>query len=248
MKIKSNSGGIIKGIAETIKWIGYIGFSLLFVLIFFLAPLFLRWDFGVAFFVGLLVLGVGCLISWLSTRLLQGFGELVQYTAETASYLEAFVTAQQPEAFSTAAADGDVGFHVGADSQTEDHIFEKYAGSDDTVTIPYGTTIIGRCAFVNASNLTHVLLPETLKVIQDSAFFRCNSLTRIELPSGVSSIGLCAFAECPDLTDIFIPGPLTSIADSAFKNSPRVTIHGKIGSRAEQYAKKNNIPFIAETD
>lgn len=96
MKIKPNSGGIIKGIAETIKWIGYIGFSLLFVLIFFLAPLFLRWDFGVAFFVGLLVLGVGCLISWLSTRLLQGFGELVQYTAEAASYLE-HIAAQRPE-------------------------------------------------------------------------------------------------------------------------------------------------------
>ncbi|MCD8106719.1 MAG: hypothetical protein LUE20_01990 [Oscillospiraceae bacterium] len=48
-------------------------------------------DFGAIFvglIIGVIIAGIGCLAAWLATLLLRTYGEIVQYTAENASYLE----------------------------------------------------------------------------------------------------------------------------------------------------------------
>lgn len=93
MGIKPNSGAVIQGIAKVFMWIGIVGSAILAM------------SAGLAvgssnvllgLLIGVVIIGIGALISWLSTRLLQGFGELVQYAAETASYLKVLAAAQQP--------------------------------------------------------------------------------------------------------------------------------------------------------
>lgn len=69
----NNIGGKIKGLTKTIAVLGalapiVIGLGLMFS------------DENL-FLVGLLVIAVGCLISWISSWLLYGFGELIENTA-----------------------------------------------------------------------------------------------------------------------------------------------------------------------
>lgn len=236
MKVKPNSGPAIKGIASAIMWIGCISAILFFVIL-----VFFQYELDVAFVTASIVFGVGCLISWLSTRLLYGFGELVQFTAETATYLEALTTAAQPGAV-PANDEPDLDFQI------QDHVLIKYTGSSDIAIIPYNTVAIGSYSFANCSHLTDVIIPETVKTIQDGAFFRCAGLTEIVLRPGVTSIDLCAFAECLNLTDVYIPKSVVQMSDFIFRDSPKITIHGYPGTCAEKYAKKNNIPFIAEVE
>lgn len=105
----------------------------------------------------------------------------------------------------------------------EDGVLKKYLGSGGDVTIPDCVTSIG-----------------------DGAFRGCKNLTSITIPDGVTSIGYSAFDGCENLTSITIPDSVTSIGNWAFDGCENLTIHAPAGSYAEQYAKENNIPFVAE--
>lgn len=60
----------------------------------------------------------------------------------------------------------------------------------------------------------------------------------LEIKDGV----LCGKGTCTD-NNIIIPDGVTKIGDNAFEGCPLLTFHGTKSSAAEQYAKKNNIPF-----
>ena len=62
----------------------------------------------------------------------------------------------------------------------------------------------------------------------------------------VVTIGASAFERHSEITDITIPASVTTIAWFAFDGCTNMTIHAPAGSYAEQYAKENNIPFVAE--
>ncbi len=65
------------------------------------------------------------------------------------------------------------------------------------------------------------------------------------LPEGVTKIGGDAFVNCCDLTSITLPESVREIPRRAFWNNPALTIYAPAGSYAEEYAKKNHIPFAA---
>ena len=70
--------------------------------------------------------------------------------------------------------------------------------------------------------------------------------TEVVIPDGVKSIGIAAFKGDTNLTSVTIPDSVTYIEEPAFENCPNLTIHAPAGSEAEQYAKENNINFVAE--
>ena len=112
----------------------------------------------------------------------------------------------------------------------------KFVGSETEVIIPsmvehngatYKVTAIAdgnynTGAFYD-SNITSVVIPDTVTSIGDYAFSSCSSLTSITIPSSVTSIGMAAFHSCDSLTSITIPSGVTSIGDSTFSNCYSLT-------------------------
>ena len=78
---------------------------------------------------------------------------------------------------------------------------------------------------------------------------RIDILKHIEsvvVPSGITTIESRAFYRCESLLQITIPKSVVHIGASAYTGCKNLTIHTPAGSYAEQYAKENNIPFVAE--
>lgn len=109
--------------------------------------------------------------------------------------------------------------------------------SNKEYVVPMETEIIGEAAFAWNNYIERIILPNGIKKICGDAFGRCKSLKEVVIPASVVEIendldGLGTFSHIHPLL------PILGI------NPP--TIKTPKGSYAEQYAKENNIPFVAE--
>lgn len=82
---------------------------------------------------------------------------------------------------------------------------------------------INKSAFYNCESLKWILLPNSLKTIEDSAFSQCHNLTNITLPQDLISIGKNAFYDCKSLKKILFPNSLKTIESFAFTNCSNLT-------------------------
>ena len=114
--------------------------------------------------------------------------------------------------------------------------------SVSAVTIPEGTTEIGRFAF-SRSSLRTVTIPEGVTVIDYAAFYHCDNLDNVILPDTVNSVGAKAFTHTGwlddfeensmddflisgdilvaykgNLPEVVIPDGVRVIAEEAFRN------------------------------
>lgn len=62
----------------------------------------------------------------------------------------------------------------------------------ESIVVPDGVEIIGKCAFKNCKKLSEVVLPDSIRIIEDFAFEGC-LIKKISLPEGLESIGFSAF-------------------------------------------------------
>ncbi len=114
------------------------------------------------------------------------------------------------------------------------------------ICIPKGVIRIEYNTFQDCKKLSSVILPDSLVDLQKQAFDGCESLREVRLPNHLKTIGNWAFARCTGLEKIVIPESVSAIGQAAFGGCSKLTIHAPAGSYAEQYAKKNKIPFVAE--
>jgi len=98
-----------------------------------------------------------------------------------------------------------------------------FIGLDTDISIPasingYPVTSIGDNAFNNQTNLTSVVMADSVTNIGAFSFYGCSSLTNVTIGNGVNSIGQNAFNGCSQLTSVTIPDSVTSLGISAFYN------------------------------
>jgi hypothetical protein len=98
------------------------------------------------------------------------------------------------------------------------------------VVIPGTVTVIedgiagsGGGAFRECSRLISVTLPAALTKIGDGAFAGCSRLSSITIPGGVTTIGEAAFADCDGFTSIVIPEGVKTIGPGAFRDCSNLT-------------------------
>ena len=136
------------------------------------------------------------------------------------------------------------------------------------IVIPSSVIQLGQAVFSGCSNLSSILLSDNIKSIGQNAFSGCSHLTEIKLPAGLKKITQYMFFDCPNLLSLTIPEGVTDIQCTAFENDTnlskvvipnsvkniheaaflgceKLAIYAEKGSYAEEYAKKNNINFVA---
>ncbi len=99
----------------------------------------------------------------------------------------------------------------------------QYCTNITSVVIPNSVTSIGDKAFYECSSLTSINIPNGVTSIALRTFSGCSSLTSINIPEGVTYIGNSAFSGCSSLTSINIPEGVTSIGDSEFSGCSSLT-------------------------
>lgn len=78
-------------------------------------------------------------------------------------------------------------------------------------------------AFMSATNVKSIILPDNLSEISEQVFQNCTSLESIIIPRGVTTIKENAFERCSSLTNIDIPANIITIKSGAFKNCSKLT-------------------------
>ena len=90
------------------------------------------------------------------------------------------------------------------------------------LVIPESVNVIGNYAFEYCSGLKNVYLPNSLTEIGQMAFGGCNKLANINIPNSVVYIGNSAFSGCNELTSINIPNGLSSIEFGTFSGCSKL--------------------------
>ena len=112
-------------------------------------------------------------------------------------------------------------FELNADNQSYS-VSKIGSCTDKLIVIPdvyndLPVTAIGDYAFCD-SDITEVVIPDSVTAIGDKAFKYCHSLTDVTLSSNLTSIGSEGFSCCTRLMNITLPDTLTEIGESAFSN------------------------------
>lgn len=84
------------------------------------------------------------------------------------------------------------------------------------VILPDSLEILKEHTFSDTSALTHIKLPNNLKMIDVSCFYGSN-IERIDLPADLKVLADRAFAFCPNLTSVIVPEGVVRIENAVFK-------------------------------
>ncbi len=97
-----------------------------------------------------------------------------------------------------------------------DSAFNKCTNLTELI-IPDSVMSIGRLAF-EYCNFTEIKIPDNVKSIKYGLFYGCKNLKKIIIPDSVETIDSYAFYYCTNLTDIILPDSITSIKYNAFSD------------------------------
>ncbi|TXG39654.1 leucine-rich repeat domain-containing protein [Seonamhaeicola maritimus] len=110
---------------------------------------------------------------------------------------------------------------VNYDSSTYDVTTVGYEAFRDcsnltSVVLPNSLTIIREYGFRNCRKITSLTIPDSVLLIERSAFLYCTKLVSINIPENLTTINYGTFSQCYELMSITIPESVTSIATYAF--------------------------------
>jgi len=108
----------------------------------------------------------------------------------------------------------------------------KYLGDAEYLIIPdniSGREIVEVSGFHDKDNLKGVVIPDTVRIIGNSAFISCSNLESVTLGNNVETIGESAFINCDSLTNVNLPDSITYIGEMAFDVSSIEELYIPIG-------------------
>ncbi len=79
-----------------------------------------------------------------------------------------------------------------------------------------GKTLIPAYAYAGHDEITEIVIPESVTVIEEGAFSYCKNLTSVIMHDGITSIGEGAFKGCVKLENVKLPLALTVINEYTF--------------------------------
>ena len=92
-----------------------------------------------------------------------------------------------------------------------------------SLILPNSIKKIEDFTFRNFTGLTDIIISEGVTHIQEYAFGECANLTNIVLPNSLKAIGRSVFSGCKKLKSIVIPSGLSSIPEGAFRDCDSLT-------------------------
>jgi hypothetical protein len=95
-----------------------------------------------------------------------------------------------------------------------------------------GLDYVGKEWFRGCKNLSNIVLPKTIKTLQEYAFASCFKLEEIELPAALTEVGSHAFADCRGLKTIHVLGttPANLTGTDHFQKNEGLKIYVPAGS------------------
>ena len=102
-----------------------------------------------------------------------------------------------------------------------DKVNKKIIIVKDISTLPTDIEVIGKNAFSN-STITELILPASVKKIEEGAFYSCSNLEKVTLNEGLETIGKNAFSET-GIKEIIVPKSVKTLEAGAFANSMFLT-------------------------
>ena len=118
-----------------------------------------------------------------------------------------------------------------------------FAKTDITsIIIPNSVNTIGNNAFENCNNLSSIVIPMGVISIGRETFRGCYNLNSITIAESVKSIGTWAFAYCESLTSITIPASVTSIGITIFNGCYNL-VNINVSVDNPNYSSQNGILY-----
>lgn len=116
-----------------------------------------------------------------------------------------------------------------------------------------GTITIANMAFDNCTNLTSVILPDSVENIGEQAFDRCSSLFELQMSKNIKRIDSCAFHMCSKLAEIWLPDHVIEIGYAAFSDTKYARNstnweHGSLYKGGALYIGKHLVDFDIDSD
>lgn len=90
------------------------------------------------------------------------------------------------------------------------------------VAIPEGIKIIGEDSFTRRAEISKLVIPNGVEIIESGAFSNCG-FTEIEFPETLLEIGNSAFSRCDKLTKLIFPKGLKKIDSFAFRSCNKLS-------------------------
>lgn len=106
---------------------------------------------------------------------------------------------------------------IGRMVQIDDYWVMRFPEKDDHEEL---FSILYQGVFYESFKLEEIILPYTIRSIDENAFKRCVSLKRITIPDSVESIGDSSFSGCTSLENVILPKNLKRIYTTSFENCP----------------------------
>ncbi len=92
----------------------------------------------------------------------------------------------------------------------------------ERVVFAEGIEVLGNCLF-EQSGVKEVVLPASVRVMEDNVFSNCSGLERVEFAEGLETVDGGIFYNCPKITQVELPRSLRTVKGALFNYCESVT-------------------------